>query len=556
MARSQALQHCVCDPRKCCPCDIFINHNVCPCAGEKMPVHGSTVPLTRTVSNTGCASKIAQGDLIRILRNLPPVADPRVLLGAAAGDDCGVYQLDDGLALVQTVDVFTPCVDDPYLFGQIAAANSLSDVYAMGGRPLTALSVVGFPIDDLDGSLMETMLRGGIDKLNEAGCALIGGHSMNDREPKMGFAVTGLIQTDSVIQRGKARPGDLLVLTKPLGTGMIAFGVQIGRLVPRALEEAGISMATLNRDAAELMQEYQAHACTDITGFGLAGHLVEMVRTSGVSAEIDLSRIPVFAAVRACLDNEILPGAIERNQEYAMAWIRAADPEAGQDLPLLYDPQTSGGLLVALPEERAAAYVEAMHNLGHKATSIIGRIQEKTGPESEVVVVDAHLGRFVANEKGDMPHSRYHSDLADDSSRKSGMSPLSPEEIMVPTKPRQEGNPANPAAGHSAPSESACCASPPGPGAEISEEDRLALFKDFMKAANQPGLIDRRAKKLMAIALSAVQRCEPCMKSHVKSALAMGITPAEIDEAVQLAVSFGGCTVMMFYSEIRKELKI
>jgi selenide, water dikinase len=326
MARSQALQHCVCDPPKTCPCDTFTSHNVCPCAGEKIQASARTMAVTQTVSRTGCASKISQGDLIRILKNLPSISNPRVLLGTAAGDDCGVYQLDDGMALVQTVDVFTPCVDDPYLFGQIAAANSLSDVYAMGGRPLTALSVVGFPIDEYDGGIMETMLRGGIDKLNEAGCALLGGHSMNDKETKMGFAVTGLMEGDRVIQRGQARVGDLLVLTKPIGTGMIAFGVQIGRLDPRHLEQAGASMATLNRDAAELMHEFGVHACTDVTGFGLAGHLVEMVRTSGVSAEIDLSRIPVFDAVPVCLASEMLSGAVERNQEYAMAWIRTAVP--------------------------------------------------------------------------------------------------------------------------------------------------------------------------------------------------------------------------------------
>jgi selenide,water dikinase len=493
-----------------------------------MPAHGNPVALTQTVSSAGCASKIAQGDLIRILRNLPPIVDPKVLLGAAAGDDCGVYQLDDRLALVQTVDVFTPCVDDPYLFGQIAAANSLSDVYAMGGRPLTALSIVGFPIDDMDGSLMEAMLRGGIEKLNEAGCALIGGHSINDREPKMGFAITGLIESERIIQRGQARAGDMLVLTKPLGTGMIAFGVRIGRIHPRCLEEAGVSMATLNRDAAELMQEFQAHACTDITGFGLAGHLVEMIRTSDVSAEIDFSRIPVFAAVQACLKNEILSGAIERNQEYAMAWIRVADANAPQNLPLLYDPQTSGGLLVALPEERAAAYVEAMHRRGHQAAAIVGRITNKISPEGEIIIVNTRLNHFIG----------------------------SSEEIMIPTRPNQEGEPANPAAGHAPASESACCSSPPVFEDEKPATDRLDLFRNFMKAANQPGLIDRRTKKLMAIALSAVQRCEPCLKSHIKSALAMGISKAEIDETAELAISFGGCAVMMFYKEICDGLKI
>jgi selenide,water dikinase len=518
MARSQTLQHCICDPKQRCPCDTFIGHNVCPCAGEKMPLPAGPVALTRTVAKAGCASKIAQGDLIRILRSLPPICDPKVLLGAAAGDDCGVYDLGDGSALVQTVDVFTPCVDDPYLFGQIAAANSLSDVYAMGGRPVTALSVVGFPIDDFDGGLMEDMLRGGIDKLNEAGCALIGGHSISDKETKMGFAVTGLIECDRVVQRDRARAGDALVLTKPLGTGMIAFGVQIGRLNPRCLEEAGVSMATLNRDAAELMREFQAHACTDVTGFGLAGHLVEMVRTSSVSAEVDLSRVPVFAAVKECLDREILPGSIERNQEYAMAWIRVAGTGGEENLPILYDPQTSGGLLVSLPEEKAPAYVEAMRRRGHASASVIGRITPRIGPESEIRIVNARLGHFIGNS----------------------------EEIIMQASSGPQKKASDAAHVHLAQAE--CCASPPA-FEEESTADDLALFMDFMAAANRPGLIDARAKKLMAIALSVVQRCEPCLKSHMKSALSMGITREEIDEAARLAIAFGGCTAMMFYRE-------
>jgi selenide,water dikinase len=549
MTRSQALQHCVCDPQKNCPCDIFIDYNVCTCAGEKMPAPARPAALTRTVRSAGCASKIAQGDLVRILRNLPAISDPRILLGAAAGDDCGVYLLDNGLALVQTVDVFTPCVDDPYLFGQIAAANSLSDIYAMGGRPLTALSVVGFPMDDLDGGILEAMLTGGIDKLNEAGCALIGGHSMNDRETKMGFAVTGVMESARVVQRDRARAGDALVLTKPLGTGMIAFGAQIGRLPQGCLEDAGTSMTTLNRDAAELMHEFQVHACTDVTGFGLAGHLVEMMRTSDVSAEIDIARIPVFAGVPFCLENEILPGAIERNQEYAMAWVRGADPGVQKLLPLLYDPQTSGGLLLALPEEKAAEYVAALHRRGHRAAAVIGRIIEKSGPESEIVILHPA-------EQGPLPPCRDLYGDAGASLGETGMpfSPANSKEATMPTPPEPQKGAGDPASGLPSSPESPCCASPPALEEDPSAANPVDLFKDFMKAANQPGLIDRRAKKLMAVALSVVQRCAPCLKSHMKSALAMGISRAELDEAAQLAISFGGCTVMMFYGEICDEL--
>jgi len=279
------------------------------------------VPLTRMVARAGCASKIGQGDLKRILGGLPEIKHP-TSGRHGGGRRRGGLEADEKNALVQTVDVFTPCVDDPYLFGQIAAANSLSGRLCDGGRPLTALSIVCFPIDDLPAKVMREMLRGGIDKLAEAGCVLIGGHSVNDPEPKLGFAVTGLVDPGKAIERAGARPGDLLVLTKPLGTGMVAFGAQLDRISPAAQAEAGASMAALNRDAAELMARFGAHAATDITGFGLAGHLVEMARDGGVSAELDLRRLPVFAAVRYCLDNEILSGAIERNQEYAMAWIR------------------------------------------------------------------------------------------------------------------------------------------------------------------------------------------------------------------------------------------
>ena len=188
MARSIKLGHCVCNPKLPCPCPNFKEHNICSCAGERMPVKTGEVCLTQYVRKAGCASKIGQADLAKILSKLPPVTDPRVLVGTAAGDDAGIYQLDNRYSLVQTVDVFTPCVDDPYLFGQISAANSVSDVYAMGGKPLTALSIIGFPIDELDGAIMEAILRGGMDKLNEAGCALISGHSINDEEIKCGFA--------------------------------------------------------------------------------------------------------------------------------------------------------------------------------------------------------------------------------------------------------------------------------------------------------------------------------------------------------------------------------
>jgi selenide,water dikinase len=517
MARSQKLGHCVCHPQKNCPCDVFITENVCLCAGEKPVARPAAVALTRMVARAGCAGKIGQGDLMRLLRGLPQPNDPNILVGAAAGDDAGVYRLDDRTALVQTVDVFTPCVDDPYLFGQIAAANSVSDIYAMGGRPLTALSIVGFPIDHYDGAILAEMLRGGIDKMAEAGCPIIGGHSINDPEPKMGFAVTGLIDPARVIERGRAQPGDILVLTKPLGTGLIAFGAQIGRVSPAGVAEAGASMACLNRDAAELMLQFGAHACTDVTGFGLAGHLVEMARGSNVSVALELERLPVFTAAAACLRDEIVSGAVERNQEYAMAWLRAADPAAEPWMPILYDPQTSGGLLVALPPETAESYLAALHERGHSAASIIGRILAKPSgdTESEILV----LGISLENQLG-----------------KGAV--IMPEESSN-TAPQAQG----------APAAESCCTTPPAFDEELAGDasDTLKMFKAFLTEANKPGRIDRRTKILMAIILSIAHHCEPCLKSQLKTARAMGISREEIDEAANLAISFGGCTALMFY---------
>jgi len=487
------------------------------------------IPLTRHVRKAGCASKIGQADLNKILSKLPPVDDSRVLVGTAAGDDAGVYRVDDRYCLVQTVDVFTPCVDDPYLFGQICAANSLSDVYAMGGRPVTALSIVGFPIDDLEGSIMETILCGGVDKLNEAGCPLVGGHSINDEEIKCGFAITGLIDEKQVVERNRARPGDALVLTKPIGTGMVAFGAQIGRISAECLEEVGRSMAALNRDAAELMTKYNAHACTDITGFGLAGHLVEMVRRSGVDAEVDLSAVPVFRAVKACLENGIFPGAIERNQEYSMAWIKAQEGSGEENLPVLYDPQTSGGLLIALDKEKAKALVDELREAGNESASIIGTITEKDAAHDEgvVKVTSLRLENLIGREEV-FPRIQ-----------KEGSKPMQKKKTPKPEP------------------ELSCCDSPPDPsGAAFQSQDALPLFKEFMAKASAPGNIDKRAKKLIAVALSIAVRCRPCVVSHMKAALAMGITKEEIDEAADLAISFGGCSAMMMYKEVCMEMKV
>jgi selenide, water dikinase len=534
MARSQQLGHCICNPAHPCPCPTLLNANLCPCAGERAAQKPSAVALTRQVRKAGCASKIGQADLLQILRHLPETSDPRVLVGRAAGDDAGVFRINETHALVQTVDVFTPCVDDPYLFGQIAAANSLSDVYAMGGTPLTALSIVGFPIDELDGSIMEEMLRGGIETLEAAGCALLGGHSMNDDEIKCGFAVTGLVPLHGVVERDRAQAGDLLVLTKPLGTGMVAFAAQLGLAGRASLDEAGQWMAVLNNDAADLMVKYDAHACTDITGYGLAGHLVSMTRGSGVDAEIDLSAVPVFGIVPACIARGVYSGAVDRNQAYSMAFVQGPESTNGAPtgMPVLFDPQTSGGLLVALPPREAKAFVLEMAERGHRATAIIGRITARRPgqPTSLVRVIDARLKNLVGTR-----------DLA-------------------------ETGPAAPAAGRGDASvskthdDSPCCEGPPPtPGPEAGAPsaatgDPLQTFKAFMAEANKPGLIDARSKRLLAIVLAIAHHCEPCLKIHLDTARSMGISRAEIDEAANLAIAFGGCPAMMFYQETCKRI--
>ncbi|HPB31301.1 MAG TPA: selenide, water dikinase SelD [Candidatus Sumerlaeota bacterium] len=536
MSRSIKLGHCVCDPAKPCPCDLFKTRNICTCAGERPSDRERHVPLTSLVHKAGCASKIAQADLKRILAALPPVTDPNVLLGAAAGDDAGIYQLPDGTCLVQTVDVFTPCVDDPHLFGRIAAANSLSDVYAMGGCPLSALSIVGFPIETVDPDLMQTMLTGGMETLKEAGCALIGGHSINDQEVKCGFAITGVVDRDRITKRGAARPGDMLLLTKPLGTGMISFAAQIGRLSSACLNRVGESMATLNRDASELMLAHGAHACTDVTGFGLMGHLVEMMLDSGCRAEINLPLLPVHAAVRNCIENEILPGGIERNQEYSMAWVEIKDPSAELYAPILYDAQTSGGLLISLPPENVPPFINNMQTRGHADVSIIGQVFPPD-PDRPGVVVGI-IGSRLENYRG----------LLEESDMMAGKTSTSPEPQA--RSPLRNDEPS-------------CCASPPTFDDKASESgDSSApatafqaprMFADFMKETNREGNLDARSKKLMSIALSIARSCEPCLKIHLRSAIEMGIPAARIDEAAWLAIAFCGAPAMMFYQAARRE---
>ena len=378
MSRSLGLGHCICNPKQPCPCDLFKSKNVCLCAGERIQDAAEDVELTRTVENAGCASKISQSDLKKVLKGLPEIDDPRLLVGSSTCDDAGVFKISADRALVQSVDVFTPVVDDAYNFGEIAAANSVSDIYAMGGKPLTALSIVSFPIETLSYKVMNRMLFGGIAKMQEAGAIVLGGHSIKDNEVKFGFAVTGIINPRNIMTNDGARVGDALVLTKPLGVGIIVFARQLGKASAQALATAARSMSELNKTASELMVRMQAHAATDVTGFGLLGHLAEMVVQSGVTAEIDASSVPIFEEAMDYVRQGLISGAVERNREYASRFVRRHS-EVSENLEhVFYDPQTSGGLLIAIGEQKAGALVEKLKEKGAGAAAVIGHIKARS----------------------------------------------------------------------------------------------------------------------------------------------------------------------------------
>ncbi|HUV38120.1 MAG TPA: selenide, water dikinase SelD, partial [Planctomycetota bacterium] len=377
MQRSIRLGHCICDPKKSCPCDLFRERDVCTCAGERLEAPEGPVRLTRLVEKAGCASKVDRATLKNVLKGLPLIDDPNVLVGMAAGDDAGVYRLDGGGALVQTVDVFSPSVDDPYTFGQVAAANSLSDVYAMGGKPLCALSVIGFAVGTVPDKVMSDILRGGIDKMNEAGVPVIGGHSIRDEEIKAGFAVTGMIDPEKMVTNAGAKPGDVLILTKPIGTGIIAFAAQIDRAPAGAAEATAKSMTTLNKTASELMREAGVHACTDVTGFGLVGHLAELAASSGVDVEVVYDDIPLFDGVLDCVAAGIIPGGVERNRESSGDAVTLGRGATTGMLEICLDPQTSGGLLVALPRAAGNEFVERLHAAGVTDAAVVGRVTGK-----------------------------------------------------------------------------------------------------------------------------------------------------------------------------------
>jgi selenide,water dikinase len=537
MERSIKLGHCICNPRQPCPCDLFKAQDLCLCAGERPEEAPEDVRLTELVRSPGCASKISQDDLKRVLVGLPLGDDPRVLVGRQTCDDAGVYQLTDEIALVQTVDVFTPNVDDPYTFGQIAAANSLSDVYAMGGAPLTALAVIAFPIESLSPRVMTRILQGGLDKLREAGVPLVGGHSINDEGIKFGFAITGQVHPEHIVTNAGAQPGDWLVLSKPLGVGTIAFARQLDRATPEGLQAIGDSMTTLNRAAAEAMTACGVRCATDVTGFGLLGHLAEVVRQSQVGAELYAGWLPAFPEAVELLAAGVVSGALERNRHVAREILTVSGEVPEALVNLTCDPQTSGGLLMCVPPDRVDELRSRLQQTGAEQAAVIGRITEHN--QGGITLMNE-----PTNEAARPPGSGCCAGTA-------------------------AAEPATTGCCEPAPADSGCCSGDSGCcssdsdnsggcccgcGDEAAPGAAREQFMAFLGAAAAPGALGLREKELLLVALSVLARCEPCLRAHWPAALKAGLTREELEEAVWLAVALGGAPVMMFYAEQKARL--
>ncbi|NOZ24138.1 MAG: selenide, water dikinase SelD [Planctomycetes bacterium] len=341
--------------------------------------------LTEFSHCAGCAAKLNAGTLCELVKVLPEKRPSQVLVGLETGDDAGVYQLRDDLAVVQTVDFFPPMVDDPYTFGQIAAANALSDVYAMGGRPITALNLAEFPADKLDKSVLLRILQGGCDKVMEAGATVVGGHTIRDETLKYGLAVTGVIHPKDVLTNAGARPGDRVILTKPLGIGLIMSGSRAEMAEPSAVQTALDVMTTLNKAASEVVLRVGANSCTDVTGFGLIGHAVEMAEGSGAGLVIDSASVPVIDTATMLADMGLMPEGSHANRSVFGDRVTMSKdvPQGLQDV--LFDAQTSGGLLISVPRNLAERMVEELRGAGVADARVIG---EATSSEAGRLVIE------------------------------------------------------------------------------------------------------------------------------------------------------------------------
>jgi selenide,water dikinase len=339
--------------------------------------------LTANVKAGGCASKLSPKILDRALRSVPHKTDSNVLVSYDTADDAGVYDLTQAggapLAMVQTVDFFTPIVDDPYNFGAIAAANALSDVYAMGGKPVTALALVVFPAKG-DINDLESILRGGAEKIHEADCVILGGHSISEDEIKFGYAITGLIDPRKILSNAGAKPGDELVFTKKIGTGVISTALKKGMAQQQHVDESIQQMLTLNRDAAATMTNLDVHACTDVTGFGLLGHAREMALASKVTLELSASSVRYLSGALEYAAAEAFSGGLHNNREFVESCVSMSRGIPVEVQALLYDPQTSGGLLISLPAQQA----EKLYH-DYPAAYRIGRVKDRQAKPLEVL---------------------------------------------------------------------------------------------------------------------------------------------------------------------------
>ena len=341
------------------------------------------VKLTEFTQTAGCAAKIGPGKLAKVLSHLEKVNDDNLVVGLDTSDDCAVYKVRDDLCLIQSLDFFTPVVNDPYTFGQVAAANSLSDLYAMGSDPLLALNIVCFS-DCMNQDILVEILKGGADKAKEAGCLLVGGHTIQDDEPKYGLSVTGINHPDKVWANSTAKVGDVVVLTKKLGVGIVNTALKGGMDNQKLFDEVIKSMSTLNKYAKEACDGLEVHAATDVTGFGLCGHALEMAKGSDLTIEIDSQNLPIFEGVEEFVNLGLVPKGAYDNRNFIRNDVKISKNVSSFVDDLVFDPQTSGGLLIALCKEDADKLVEKLHESG-QVGSIIGRVKEKTDHFIEVI---------------------------------------------------------------------------------------------------------------------------------------------------------------------------
>lgn len=334
----------------------------------------NSVRLTETVHCAGCASKIGPGALKDALIDIPVFSDPRVIRGMESLDNAGVFKLTDELAIIQTVDFFPPLVDDPFTFGQIAVANALSDVYTMGGKPITAMNLVCFPVETMDPAILRDILRGGADKLMEAGAVLVGGHSIDDPVLKFGIAATGTVHPRNLLTNSGAEPGDRVILTKALGTGISITAAKARQADEQTLGTVIKSMTALNKSASILMLEAGVHCATDITGFGFLGHTIQLANNSHVGIRIDSRAVPLFPRVLEFTAKGCCPGGLYRNRDFYGTSVKAGNDISADLLDVFHDPQTSGGLLICVPPDKAGGLLNKLRESGVTEAAVIGEV--------------------------------------------------------------------------------------------------------------------------------------------------------------------------------------